>query len=60
MLNIIQRLALQQLLDKIPVRRECRADLTASEIEAVMMVHAQAVGFSVEQIDEFMNGDPSC
>ena len=56
MLTTIQTLALQQLLDNIPVSRPGHSDLTISETEAVMMVHAQACGFTSEQVEEFMLG----
>lgn len=56
MLTMIQTLALQQLLQKIPVSRPGQSDMTDREIEAVMMVHAQAVGFTADQVNEFMLG----
>jgi hypothetical protein len=54
MLTQIEKMALQKLLDQIPVSRPGHSDLTVAEIEAVMMVHGQAVGFTFEQVSEFM------
>ena len=56
MLTTIQTLALQQLLDQIPVSRPGQADMTVQDIESVMVVHARAVGFTAEQVEEFMLG----
>jgi hypothetical protein len=54
MLTQSEKLALQTLLDQIPVSRPGQTDLTAAEIEAVMSVHGRAVGFTSEQVSEFM------
>lgn len=55
-MNIITKLALEKILNGVPIKRPGQADMTPREIELVFYVHTDALRIPRETAEEFMLG----